>query len=130
MDDSLARVKRATDARAKAEFAWREAIRTAHAAGESLRVIGRAAGVTHVRVLHIIKGDPPVDPAYARQHNAVRKARGAPQECAHCGTTDPDKIYEWANLTGDYENVDDYERMCRSCHRAYDKGRRTGVSGG
>jgi hypothetical protein len=34
------------------------------------------------------------------------------------------KRYEWANLTGRYDDVKDYARMCISCHRKYDKKRR------
>jgi hypothetical protein len=62
---------------------------------------------------------------YASAHIAVSKARGKPAECVDCGLTGPENgPYEWANLTGDYTNVYDYRRMCRSCHRKFDKGRR------
>ena len=44
-------------------------------------------------------------------------------QCERCGTTDPTKRYEWANLTGHYEDVADYERMCKSCHERYDRAR-------
>jgi hypothetical protein len=33
--------------------------------------------------------------------------------------------YEWANLTGDYDDIWDYAAMCRSCHRRYDNARRS-----
>jgi hypothetical protein len=33
------------------------AIRQAHASGESLRKIGEAAGISHVRVLQIVRGE-------------------------------------------------------------------------
>lgn len=52
----LARVKRATKRRATAEEEWRVAIREAHAEGVSLRAIAQAAGVSHVRVLQIVRG--------------------------------------------------------------------------
>lgn len=51
----LARVKRATKRRAESDRAWRDAIREAHAEGESLREIAKAAGVSHVRVLQIVR---------------------------------------------------------------------------
>lgn len=38
-----------------ADKAWREAIREAHANGASLRAIGDAAGITHVRVIQILR---------------------------------------------------------------------------
>ena len=31
---------------------------------------------------------------------------------------------EWANLTGEYQDVTDYARMCVSCHRKFDAARR------
>ncbi len=58
---------------------------------------------------------------YAALHRRVAVERGAPQKCDVCGTTDPAAIYDWANLTGHYEDVGDYKRMCRSCHWKYDK---------
>jgi len=38
-----------------------------------------------------------------------------------CGSTDPERAYDWANLTGDYDNPTDFKRMCRSCHWKYDQ---------
>lgn len=69
------------------------------------------------------KGD---DAGYQAMHVRVARERGAPQACARCGTTDPALTYDWANLTGDYADISDYERMCRSCHRRYDNARRRG----
>lgn len=113
--------------RTLAEAEWRDRIREAVAAGESLRAVAGAAGITHVRVLQIVRNDPPQhDAAYLRAHRAVDKARGKPKECSVCGATDPEKVYEWANLTGNYDDVSDYARMCRKCHRAYDRERRHG----
>ncbi len=51
----LTRVKRATKRRAAADEEWRVAIREAHAEGESLRAIARAAGVTNPRVHQIVR---------------------------------------------------------------------------
>lgn len=61
---------------------------------------------------------------YAAFHYRVKALHGTPKQCEVCGTTDPDKHYDWANLTGHYEDVSDYARMCRSCHRQYDNARR------
>jgi len=60
---------------------------------------------------------------YFKYHYRVRADRGRPNECSVCGITDPTIWYDWANLTGNYENIYDYSRMCRICHRAYDKTR-------
>lgn len=61
---------------------------------------------------------------YAACHKRVESAFGRPRKCEVCGIDDTARTYEWANLTGDYPNVDDYQRMCRQCHRRYDKKRR------
>ena len=57
---------------------------------------------------------------YAALHYRVAAARGQPQRCEVCGTTDPSRNYDWANLTGHYEDLSDYRRMCRSCHWRHD----------
>lgn len=61
---------------------------------------------------------------YQALHLRVEAARGKPTHCERCGTSDPALRYEWANLTGQYTDITDYERMCVSCHRRYDAARR------
>jgi len=61
---------------------------------------------------------------YQAKHLRVQTLKGKPKKCEVCGTTNPTKTYEWANLTGDFDNPKDYRRMCRSCHRNYDNARR------
>ena len=61
---------------------------------------------------------------YSAFHTRVKRRRGMPSKCDRCGTTNPRNRYEWANLTGHYEDVDDYQRMCTTCHRRYDAARR------
>lgn len=61
---------------------------------------------------------------YGTLHYRVYASRGKPSECTVCRINDPDRRYEWANLTGDYENVQDYARMCVPCHRSFDRQRR------
>ena len=60
---------------------------------------------------------------YNGQHARVRVIYGSPKKCEICGETNPRKWYEWANMTGDYDNPNDYKRMCRKCHRRYDRER-------
>jgi len=55
------------------------------------------------------------------KHKRLYRAFGQPSRCDVCGTTDPSKSYDWANLSGDYDNPLDFKRMCRSCHWKYDK---------
>jgi len=57
---------------------------------------------------------------YAALHYRVYKERGKPQCCDVCKTKDKSKRYQWANLTGKFEDINDYKRMCQSCHSKYD----------
>ena len=60
---------------------------------------------------------------YASMHYRVESQRGKPHYCEACGDMDANR-YEWANLTGRYNDVMDYARMCVPCHRKYDNKRR------
>lgn len=63
------------------------------------------------------KGD---DVGYEGLHAWVRKERGTPEICEHCGTIEAKK-YEWANKSGEYKrDLDDWIRLCTSCHHKYD----------
>ena len=64
------------------------------------------------------KGD---NAGYFALHIRVRKLRGKPCFCETCKTTDKRKVYEWANQTGDFKNIMDYKRLCKSCHNKNDK---------
>lgn len=61
---------------------------------------------------------------YSAMHLRVITARGRPQVCVCCDTTDPTIRYEWANLSGHYEDIHDYARLCPRCHRRLDARRR------
>lgn len=66
---------------------------------------------------------------YSGYHWRVRRARGCPKRCEDCGTTTaPGQRYEWANLTGNYADVNDYRRLCKACHIRFDDvGQRVGA---
>ena len=57
------------------------------------------------------------------KHYRVRTVRGRPSSCVW--GCEGAWRYEWANLTGDYDDVWDYAPMCVRCHRRYDMARRT-----
>lgn len=63
------------------------------------------------------KGD---EISYKGAHDRVYAERGRPSECHHCGVTDENKRYEWANVSGRHHDPSDYIRLCRSCHCKYD----------
>ena len=57
---------------------------------------------------------------YDAMHRWVEREKGKPYKCEHCERTDKKK-YEWANIDHSYKrNIDDYIRLCTSCHRKYD----------
>lgn len=60
---------------------------------------------------------------YCALHLRVQQARGKPSSCEICGASEPAR-YEWANLTGNYLDINDYSRMCIPCHRSFDAERR------
>jgi hypothetical protein len=62
--------------------------------------------------------------SYDALHHRVAFHRGHPKKCEVCGTTDINLVYDWACMTGHYEDPDDYKRLCRACHRGYDVKRR------
>ena len=52
-------------------------------------------------------------------HRRLYSRFGKPCKCSKCGTEEA-KHYDYANLTGRYEDLSDYAPMCRSCHWKYD----------
>lgn len=60
------------------------------------------------------------DVSYAAFHKRLESLKGKPQKCEICGTVDTSKTYDWACLTGRYDDPADYKRMCRSCHWKHD----------
>lgn len=57
---------------------------------------------------------------YKALHGRVRAMFGKPSRCDICGTTVA-KRFDWANLTGKYDDPSDYKRMCKTCHCKYDE---------
>lgn len=74
---------------------------------------------------HMWKGD---SASYSSFHLRVYKQKGKAKAygCSICGTKDESLSYDWANLSGHYEDINDYAPMCRACHRRYDKSRKEG----
>lgn len=68
---------------------------------------------------HMWKGDKA---SYSAFHYRVVAQRGKPQKCEECSDTKGDMC--WANVTGKYEDPNDYIRLCRSCHQRKDIKRR------
>jgi hypothetical protein len=57
---------------------------------------------------------------YSACHAHLRRIRGKANHCEVCGSWEPGKKYEWANLTGNYEDPRDYKQMCVPCHKRHD----------
>lgn len=62
---------------------------------------------------HMWKGEKA---SYKALHLRLYRRFGQPSECSKCGTTDSTKAYDWANRSGNYDDENDYIRVCRSCH--------------
>lgn len=57
---------------------------------------------------------------YSALHDWVSRHKGKPRLCEECGTTEAKK-YEWANISGLYRReLEDWKRLCVSCHRKAD----------
>lgn len=61
---------------------------------------------------------------YGSYHQRVKSNRGRASDygCCVCGAKGQGRFFDWANLTGNYNDIMDYAPMCRPCHREYDKG--------
>ena len=70
-DEALARLRRATRARAAAREEWRAAIVGAYARGVPIRQIGEAADVSHIRVLQIVHSGSAADGDTRRESGSV-----------------------------------------------------------
>lgn len=119
--DALTKLRAARRERELADAEFKAAISAAREEGMSFRQIGKAAGISHVAVLKMINGSTPMPAAYVRGHLAVARKRGTPSSCEICRTTDPERIYEWASISGDFGDASDYVRLCRKCHRLFDR---------
>lgn len=58
---------------------------------------------------------------YSMIHKWVNKNKGRIKACERCGLSDPNRRYEWANISGVYDrDLNNYERLCVPCHRKKD----------
>ena len=64
------------------------------------------------------KGD---DAGYMAIHIWVKKHKGKPIKCEHCGAVRDEKRFHWANIDHKYRrDIDDYISLCVSYHNKYD----------
>jgi hypothetical protein len=61
---------------------------------------------------------------YSTLHGRLKRYKGKANKCDVCGEGRKNKRYEWANLTGNYSDINDYKKMCKSCHTLYDNKKR------
>lgn len=57
--------------------------------------------------------------SYDACHRRVREIRGTASKCETCGVLGA-KRYEWASITKNYEDINDYKQLCTRCHRKMD----------
>ena len=56
---------------------------------------------------------------YGALHERLKTRFGPAKKCEVCGGKKAPK-YNWANLKGKYEDINDYKQMCAKCHKNYD----------
>ena len=57
---------------------------------------------------------------YQRLHQWVKRWKGKPMKCEHCGTEEK-KMYHWANKSHNYlRDLNDWISLCVPCHKQYD----------
>lgn len=56
---------------------------------------------------------------YKKYHMRVYRKRGKATYCINGCIANR---YEWSNRTGQYDNIDDYDSMCKPCHVKRDRG--------
>lgn len=55
------------------------------------------------------------------KHKWFYQKYGIPDKCEKCGVERKDKLIEWSNIDHKYRrNLEDWRKLCRSCHRKYD----------
>ena len=62
------------------------------------------------------------DVSYSGLHHWVVRKLGKPTVCEHCGKGGlKGRAIDWANKSHKYyRRLDDWIRLCKSCHKAYD----------
>lgn len=64
------------------------------------------------------KGD---NVGYFALHAWLNRKYGRIRQCSLCGENNPNKRYEWSNISGKYKrDINDYIRLCKKCHNNKD----------
>lgn len=59
--------------------------------------------------------------SYGGIHEWIKMMLGKPSECVKCKSSDINKMYHWANISGQYKrDINDWQRLCVKCHSKYD----------
>lgn len=60
--------------------------------------------------------------SYGTLHDWVAYWKGRPKKCDECGITEKQRVYQWANISGEYKrDLSDWVRLCVQCHRKRDR---------
>lgn len=108
------------------KLAWKEGRKLGHTkeTKEKIKRIMKERGIEPTQK-YLEKGDKHfcwkgTEAGYGAKHTWIAKIKGKPNYCEHCKSTDKTR-YEWANIDHKYSrNVEDYIRLCRTCHSKYD----------
>lgn len=68
-----------------------------------------------------------INVGYKGIHEWVKKWKGRPDTCEHCGKTQlKGRQIHWANVDHQYRRVlEDFIRLCKDCHKKYDRNIKT-----
>lgn len=58
---------------------------------------------------------------YEAFHKRVAVKRGKADRCTNINCDGKSKVFDWANISGDYNDINDYLMLCRTCHFKMDK---------
>ena len=59
--------------------------------------------------------------SYASIHVWIKRVAGKPSYCEICKRSDNKTIYDWSNVSGEYNrDRSDWQRLCRKCHVNFD----------
>jgi|SRR6185312_3960695 len=60
-------------------------------------------------------------PSYGTLHWRVVQLYGKAKQCTNYMCAGQCRTFDWANVSGEYLNTEDFIELCRTCHIAFDK---------
>lgn len=91
-----------------------------------LKIDGRAKGANRGRYGDKSSAWKGKKASYKAQHKWINERYGKADRCESIDCLRISHTYEWANISGHYRrDIDDYIKLCRSCHQLFDRRKST-----